>query len=68
MREISREKYFPANFLGVQSYDTPRLRSRGGSWEERNPKTKVKEKVKVIRSVHPPPRTETPINLLSQAG
>jgi hypothetical protein len=45
--EISREKYFPANFHGVQSYNTPRLRARGSSWEERNPMTKVKVKVKV---------------------
>jgi hypothetical protein len=66
--EISREKYFPANFQGVRSYDTPRLRARGGSWEERNPKTKVKVmvkvKAKVVWNVHHRPRTD----LLSQAG
>jgi hypothetical protein len=64
--EISREKYFPANFHGVQSYDTPRLRARGGSWEERNPKTKVqvkdmikvKVKAKVVWNFLPPPRID----------
>jgi hypothetical protein len=65
--EISREKYFLANFHGVRSYDnghTPRLRARGGIWEERNAKTKVKVKskvkfkAKVIRNVHPHPCIE----------
>jgi hypothetical protein len=36
---------------------TPRLRARGGIWEERNAKTKVKFKVKfkakVGRGIHP---------------
>jgi hypothetical protein len=74
--EISREKYFPANFHGVQSYDTPRLRARGGSWEEMNAKTKVKVKykvkvkAKVVWSVHRPPCSDThrPSFLLSQPG
>jgi hypothetical protein len=65
--KISQEKYFPDNFHGVQSYDTPRLSARGGSWEERNPKTKVKVMVKVKTKVvwnvhHHHPRTD----LLSQ--
>jgi hypothetical protein len=39
---------------------TPRLRARGGIWEEKNAKTKdkvklkVKVKAKVDRSIHPP--------------
>jgi hypothetical protein len=62
--EISQENYFPAYFHGVQSFDTPRLRARGGSWEERSPKTKVKVMVmvkvraKVVWSVHHHPRTD----------
>jgi hypothetical protein len=56
----------------VQSNDnghTPRLRARGGIWEERNAKTKVevrlkvKVKAKVDRSIHPP-RIDPPINFL----
>jgi hypothetical protein len=46
----------------VQSYDTPRLRARGGSWEERKAKSnvkvkgmgKVKVKAKVVWNVRPP--------------
>jgi hypothetical protein len=50
---------------------TPRLRARGGIWEERSAKTKVRVKVKVkakvVRSVHPP-RIEPPINLPLASG
>jgi hypothetical protein len=55
--EISRGKYFPANF---HRYDTPRLCARGKSWEERKAKSKVKGMVKVkarvVWNFRPPPR------------
>jgi hypothetical protein len=62
--EIKWKKYFPANFHGVQRYNTPRLRAMGGSWEERNAKNKVKVKgmvkvkAKVVCNVRPPPRID----------
>jgi hypothetical protein len=52
---------------------TPRLRARGGIWEERSAKTKVRVKVKVkvkakvVRSLHPP-RIDPPINLPLPSG
>jgi hypothetical protein len=69
--KLSREKYFPANFHRVRNYDTPRMRARGDSWEERKAKTKVKVKYKVKvkvkakvgRDVYPT-HTDPPINLL----
>jgi hypothetical protein len=79
--EISQEKYFRANFHGVQSDNddghTPRMRERGGIWVERNAKTKVKvrlkvkvkvkAKAKVDRSIHPP-RIDPQINFLFLSG